>query len=384
MKNKRGLSEVVTTLVLVLLVIVAIGVILMIIANFIFSKGDEINLSSIEVKMSINSIKADPSNPNNVIIRIERSMGGNIEGTNVILFNGVNSHTERIVSLNEGEEKDFSVSKGDLGIIKKVSVRPIFKLKSGKEKIGEVIASRDLTLEQSIQSIGGLVSWYRFEDNAEDIIGVNEGTCNAVTNTCPTYVDSGSNVRKKSASFDGVNDYVQVADSSSLDINGEEITLEAWVKPGKQKTDSSTAGGIILNKETSYEFAVRYDNSIQWALTGPTGKPLKENHAYTGTAWAWHIVNAKVNLNEWNHVVVTYKFPSAKTYLNSVLVEDFDVTPNSYSVSIIPSDYLLGIGARQHETSSWRSFFNGTIDEVMVFNRALTPEEVKSVYEITK
>jgi len=123
MKNKRGLSEVVTTLVLVLLVIVAIGVIWMIIANFIFSKGDEINLSSIEVKMSINSIKADPSNPNNVIIRIERSMGGNIEGTNVILFNGVNSHTERIVSLNEGEEKDFSVSKGDLGIIKKVSVR---------------------------------------------------------------------------------------------------------------------------------------------------------------------------------------------------------------------------------------------------------------------
>lgn len=43
----------------------------------------------------------------------------------------------------------------------------------------------------------------------------------------------------------------------------------------------------------------------------------------------------------------------------------------------------MGIGARPHESKIWKSFFNGSIDEVMIFNRSLTYKEIKLIYDLT-
>src|SRR3989344_8554998 len=253
MKNKRGLSEVVTTLVLVLLVIVAISVIWIVVVNLLSSKSEEISSTSFQVSMSVKSVEADPLDPNKVILKIERDTGeGNIKGIDIVLFDGEKSYTHREnTPIKVGEEIKKSISKGGLGAIKKVSVRPVFELNSGKEKIGEVIGTKDLTLDQSIKSVGGLVSWYRFEDNAEDIIGINEGTCNSATNTCPTYIDSGSNARKKSASFDGVNDYVRAVNNPSPSLGLSKYSVVVWIKPNPVTTTTTIYKGIVGGRNTN-------------------------------------------------------------------------------------------------------------------------------------
>lgn len=102
-----------------------------------------------------------------------------------------------------------------------------------------------------INSLNGLVSWWRFEDNNQDIIQNNHGDCKK--NNCPLFIDSGSNIRKKALLFDGKDDFIYIKNNPSLNIDGKEITFLAWVKSEGQFYDNSSAGGIIINKESSYD-----------------------------------------------------------------------------------------------------------------------------------
>ena len=358
MKNKRGLSEVVTTLVLVLLVIVAISVIWIVVVNLLSSKSEEISSTSFQVSMSVKSVEADPLDPNKVILKIERDTGeGNIKGIDIVLFDGEKSYTHREnTPIKVGEEIKKSISKGGLGAIKKVSVRPVFELNSGKEKIGEVIGTKDLTLDQSIKSVGGLVSWYRFEDNAEDIIGINEGTCNSATNTCPTYIDSGSNARKKSASFDGVNDYVNVG---------------IW---------SLVFCTIAVGFSASYwskwkDSAVVYE--IPFGLFGSTPFYTYISSAYAANA-PTYVYISPITKNIWYHTLITYDGTTRKIYLDGVL------KTSTSGISITKKDNSLFIGTYGTGTTPSGNYFYGEIDEVMIFNKALTAAEVKTIYESTK
>lgn len=156
---------------------------------------------------------------------------------------------------------------------------------------------------------------------------------------------------------------VEVSDSASLDISGTELTMEAWVYYESSNPPVSSVD-IILNKERSYEFAVGSDRHVRWAIE-TTG---------VGT-WYWVDSGVLVDPDAWTHIVIVYNGSDVRVYKNGELAS----TPYSYSGTVEPSNNPLGIGAR-YSGGNWNYGFPGKIDEVAVYARVLTPEEIKEHY----
>ena len=176
----------------------------------------------------------------------------------------------------------------------------------------------------------------------------------------------------KALSFDGVDDYVEVPDSASLDIT-DELTIEAWIKP--ESTQGSGGWGIIVSKqqagsstdERNYEFVINDGSGVTdgfcfYAKSSTTGN-LK--YAWSGVPYLD---------NEWQHAVVTFQgsISKVKFYLNGNLVATKDWGDNT----LVPNDYSLKIGS-----TGTTEHFHGTIDEVRIYNRALSEEEIRAHFK---
>ncbi len=138
--RKRGLSTVVTTLILILLVLVAIGIIWVVIENVITDNSEKISLGKFTTDLDIENAYAQG---NDMHVKIKRNPGeGDLVGIKFI-FQGTtgSEYFEEDTTLKELEEQNFVFSLTNLAAstVEKVSIAPIFKLKSGKKFIGDIV-----------------------------------------------------------------------------------------------------------------------------------------------------------------------------------------------------------------------------------------------------
>ncbi|RMD46230.1 MAG: LamG domain-containing protein, partial [Aquificota bacterium] len=165
--------------------------------------------------------------------------------------------------------------------------------------------------------------------------------------------------------FDGVDDYIQLpALNQSIT---QDFTISSWVYP------LSTTGEKYLltaGDDTGPSLAgigIRINDGV---LTGvlTTGADVRTKPTFNGMA-----------TNEWQHVAITYDGSVAKLFLNGLVVNN--TTPSTGGVidwSADAVDYLIGESALH--TSQW----NGTLDEVSVWNRSLSAEEIQEIYKRQK
>jgi glucose/arabinose dehydrogenase/PKD repeat protein len=151
-------------------------------------------------------------------------------------------------------------------------------------------------------------------------------------------------------SFDGVNDWVTVADSASLDLTSG-MTLEAWVNPAALGSAWRTA----LLKE--------HGGTLAYAL-----------YAHNGGSAPAGYVNAGVNgtsalpIGTWSHLAATYDGTTLRLYLNGT-----QVATRALTGALQVSSGALRFGGN----GVWLDeFFSGRLDELRVYNRALTAAEV--------
>lgn len=145
-RNTKGLSAVVTTLLIILLSIVAIGIIWVVLRNVISSGSEQINLGQFTLDLSIKSAYIDGSS---VLVGVRRSPGsGELTGVKFVFFNGTSSSViQRDVPLNELEEKTFTFNSTDVGgidAVQTVSIAPVYT-SSGKETTGDVTDTADIS-----------------------------------------------------------------------------------------------------------------------------------------------------------------------------------------------------------------------------------------------
>jgi len=156
-------------------------------------------------------------------------------------------------------------------------------------------------------------------------------------------------------SFDGVSDYVDAGNDTSLDIgNG---TWEAWIYP---TSFSDHAYHAVISKfySTAYWFGL-YSNGGRIQLWVAGGA-----HQSTGA----------VELNKWSHVVATWDGSTIKYYING----QFDSQNTGVTGSPVTNTLSVDIGADPQSTL-YR--FTGTIDEVAIYNRALSATEIADNYK---
>lgn len=173
--------------------------------------------------------------------------------------------------------------------------------------------------------------------------------------------------------FDGAGDYVDLASPAALNIE-DEITISAWINAGAIPDD---ALWVIISSQDDGNIS-----GVSVILDGrlnPDGQTSPRRHIHfqicDGTTWCTTNVNAEVATNQWVHIVATRKAnEDAKVYYNTVLQPltsaPWDGTVN-YTV-----DWNIG---RQSYLGGQR-YFNGTIDEAAIYNRALTAEEIEDIY----
>jgi|GEM_PF-1308751 len=161
---------------------------------------------------------------------------------------------------------------------------------------------------------------------------------------------------KGALQFDGKDDYVDCGNGSNLNITGN-MSIEAWVKP-----DRLTADNRVFAK-------------FDYMHNGYAMNIFANGSFYLGTwqeaAQQSTISSAgAVTVGNWNHIVVTRSGTSARTYRNGVDVTSSAGSHTDPAVSAMNATIGMGEG--------WP--FQGIIDEVRVYNRALAPEEVRYHY----
>ena len=157
-------------------------------------------------------------------------------------------------------------------------------------------------------------------------------------------------------SFDGVNDRVNIADGNYLDFTNN-FTVAAWVYPRK-----NTGWRTVVLKERS--------GGLCYALyaSDDTGKP----NAYIniGGGDVGVVGPNSLPLNQWSHLAFTYSSGSFKLYVNGALVRTLNVSGN---VTTSTGAFRFGGNA------VWSEWLDGIIDEVRLYNRALSASEIASL-----
>jgi hypothetical protein len=204
----------------------------------------------------------------------------------------------------------------------------------------------------------GLVAYWSFDEGSGNIAYDSSGNGNHGTIYGAKWTNGKSGT---GLSFDGVDDYVFVSDSDSLDIS-KAITLMAWVFPRARQAVSDRDGIVI--KGSAYYLTIT-----------PSGYVAV--HFYGLANPGYHVGTIVVPLKQWSLIATTYDSTTGKIriYVNNALDKEI-----STSGIISTTAYQLAIG------SEWKGdsrFFNGLIDEVRIYNRALSEEEIRYHYNHT-
>jgi len=201
-----------------------------------------------------------------------------------------------------------------------------------------------------------LVGYWKFDETsgttAQDATGNgNDGTLNGD----PQWV---AGMLGGALEFDGEGDYVDIGNDPIFNITGQ-ITVACWIKVS-QFTDSWQAIFTMGDDSWRLQRQTTTDN-LCWACTGVTGTP--------GDWWLYGDVN--VNDGEWHHTAGVYDGSKYYLYVDGEL-DAFKDTSGTMSISSYP--VMIGANAQQ----SGREF-EGIIDDVRVYKRALTDTEILGV-----
>ncbi len=204
----------------------------------------------------------------------------------------------------------------------------------------------------------GLAAWWPGNGASDDLVN----GYHALLGSGTTY----TNGKVASAfSFNGVNNYVWMPAQSNYDVGSSAagFTLEFWMNPNSLQNTSvlGWANGVRVDRTSSGSAA---GDTLRFYVTGTnSGQFLLAARPWATTA----------TLNQWYHIALTYDRASgqAKAYTNGVLLATVTVGTNVMSTA---GDFYLG------QVPGLSGFFSGGLDEISIYKRPLSPEEVYNVF----
>ncbi|MFQ5999403.1 MAG: LamG domain-containing protein [Candidatus Bathyarchaeia archaeon] len=224
------------------------------------------------------------------------------------------------------------------------------------------------------QPPSGMVSYWKFDEGtgttAYDSVDGNHGTLKVKSGgtTGPPVWTTG--IVDGALSFDGVDDYVDCGTNFGSISAAQKLTVEAWIKT------TSTATGRLIAAQTSY-------GQGPWSFhtsTPPTqGQYIGIHFRDAGTKYEGS--KYQINDGEWHHVVGTWDGSTNKIrlYVDGNLDTEWDST---FTMSSTARTLVIGSNVPRTTTPIWHFyFFDGVIDEVAIYDRALTPEEILQHYQ---
>ena len=218
----------------------------------------------------------------------------------------------------------------------------------------------------------GLVSWWGFEGGSTaDAMGNNDGEAVGSPTVGAGYGGSDG------LWFNGVDQYVTVPSSASLEISGD-LSVVGWmnVTVGNDHSAICWKGqGIGWGPRFSWRIATTTDTNITWGRTDG-------NDLFEGAELWFATDNVIPGLDQWVHVALTSSSTDGqRAYVNGVDITDLTgQTDNAAATGpfgTFPSYPVeIGAGRRVGGTDGNDAFFNGGLDEIGIWDRTLSAAEV--------
>lgn len=230
----------------------------------------------------------------------------------------------------------------------------------GSQKAGAGITGNPIYDDNS----DGLVSVYHFKEIVDGIdgrsVGGSPGSVDGIVMGGAQIVNNG--VDGNSISLDGLDDYISFSNSyQGFNMSGKDMTMSVWVyRTGAGYYDRIFTRYYNAGTFGGYALGIT-DTSKVWYFTG--------NGSTGGSSWSYS--RNVIDPNRWYHIVVTQSGTNASLYIDGVRDSSWTkqrisgVAPTITQIAGLKSAYLS---------------FNGSIDELMIYNKALSASEVTALY----
>jgi len=211
----------------------------------------------------------------------------------------------------------------------------------------------------------GLVGWWPFNGNSND----ESGNGLNGTNTSAVLTTDRSGLANKAYFFDGLNAGINVNHNIKLNLEGNNsFTFSYWINPSSL---SSTKLSAILSKQSSsglsqdgFNSNVEFNSSSNYRI---------QNGAST-TSYSIGSPSNSIIVGQWKHIVQVWTGSQGRIYLNGSLVTTLNGTAQ---VGNNTSNLLFG---KANWVATNVKSFHGKIDDIGIWNRALTQSEITNLY----
>lgn len=227
-----------------------------------------------------------------------------------------------------------------------------------------------------------LLSWWPADGSGTDITGGNNGTLLNGVGFATSFVTSGTG---QAFSFDGVDDAIDVGDVDSLE-GLPQATIDFWMRTSNiDQTGAVTAGTHLIAKADGLTFPFQVilcnGDTVGVDFRGTTGSDTR------------HTADSPILADSWTHIAAVFDNSQApadivRIYLNGLLQSG--TSTSSGCMSTVETNIATGelmaststkivIGGRDDNILGITSFFQGEIDEVEFFDRALSASEIQAI-----
>ena len=192
----------------------------------------------------------------------------------------------------------------------------------------------------------GLVGWWPFNGNTNDESG---NGLNGTGAGSPTLTQDRFGVANKAYSFDGIDDYISVTRNYQ-----SAFSLSIWFNPSTSPQYNPLVDAFDANWE------------VQLKNTSPDYVSF-----ITSSNYQEFISTQTTTTNNWYHLVCTYSSNTITFYLNGIQTDQFTVNP-------LPNNngsYYFGASPTGDD-----QFYNGKLDDIGIWNRALTSTEITALF----
>jgi len=199
------------------------------------------------------------------------------------------------------------------------------------------------------------VLWLQFDEASGDTVYDQSGNNNNGTIYGATFIDSPFN---KALSFDGVDDCIEIPHSETIRLI-RHFTISVWIKPKMAEIETIIAKGIGAN--TNYYMGLMQDTEMYVVF-----------YVCDARGYIHGLIpsNMSVECDKWHHVVGVYDGSKFQVFVNGV---GSDVAYWSGKIKDNTLSLLIGV-------QTGDDWFNGIIDEVRIYNRALSELEILQIY----
>jgi hypothetical protein len=228
-------------------------------------------------------------------------------------------------------------------------------MKTAKLFVGILVIAMARATQAQVPITNGLVAYYPFNGNANDASGNGNDLTNNGATLCPDRFGNPN----QAYSFDG-SSFLSSSNSPLSEV--DDWTVTAWIQPGSLNQSSGFAVCVGENSSVNNGFGFGISGGNQLFAFFPGVSFAPDDYVFTST-------------NQWNQVVMLRSAGAAMFYVNGI------PSTNTFLATPTAPPTAFEIGSAGYPSYGESLFFVGAVDDVRVYNRALSSNEVQELYE---